>query len=404
MMKFDKENLEIYKEKTKVFLVTSFKKTKVFSLEFSKNAKAFVIKWTKIQTWSDYFIPENPAEHPRLVRFLFLTLTVVLIAIGLIFIISFTVVRIAIPTVRVPSVSKIDITEAIAILQSNNLKTRFEIAYDESHPKYQVIKQYPAPGSSVREGREVNLIISLGEDQYIVPELCQLSKEEAIAILDNERIPYSIQVIPVGDDELNKVVAMNHPIGAIVPRDNVLSITITDAILKNQYKMDDFIRQPLEFAANTLFNNRIYPIIITTNIDSLADDGIVLEQSIVAGDILIQNTSVILTVGLYAYNQGDREKMNWHVFNFTIPRVEGYQQQVIITNEDGTLEDASIGEHQTAKFYTAVLEDELGRTRTIYEREGAEGSSFIRIFKAFGKAKVYVYANDEVIGSKSYGQ
>ena len=393
MIKFDKENIEIYKEKTKVFLIASF-----------KNIKAFVIKWTKAQTWSDHFIPENPAEHPRLVRFLFLTLTLVLIAIALIFVISFTLVRVAIPTVRVPSVAKIDITEAIAILQSNNLKTRFEIAYDKTHPKYQVIKQHPAPGSSVREGREVNLIISLGEDQYTVPELCQLNKEEAIALLDSERIPYSIQVIPVGDKELNKVVAMNHPIGAIVPRDNILAITVTDAILKNQYKMDDFIRQPLEFAANTLFNNRIYPIIVTTNIDSLADDGIVLEQSIVTGDILMQNTSVILTVGLYAYNQGDREKMNWHVFNFTIPRVQGYQQQVFITNEDGTLEDASVGEHQTAKFYTAVLEDELGRTLTIYEREGAEGSSFIRIFKAFGKAKVYVYANDEVIGSREYGQ
>ena len=404
MIKFDKESIEIYKEKTKVFLITSFKKTKVILIEFSKKAKVFINKWTKAQAWSDYFIPENPAEHPRLVRFLFLTLTLVLIAIALIFVISFTLVRIAIPTVRVPSVSKIDITEAITILQSNNLKTRFEIAYDEAHPKYQIIKQYPAPGSSVREGREVSLTISLGEDQYTVPELCQLNREEAIALLDSKRIPYSIQVIPVGDQELNKVVAMSLPIDSVVPRDTVLAITITDAILKNQYKMDDFIRQPLEFAANTLFNNRINPIIITTNIDTLADDGIVLEQSVVVGDILMKNTSVILTVGLYAYNQGDREKMNWHVFNFTIPRVQGYQQQVFITNEDGTLEDASVGEHQTAKFYTAILEDELGRTRTIYEREGAEGSSFIRIFKAFGKAKVYVYANDEVIGSKEYGQ
>lgn len=397
MIKFDKE-------KTKVFLMTFFKKTKIILIEFLKNTKAFIIKWSKLQTWSDHFIPENPAEHPRLVRFLFLTLTLMLIAVALIFIVSFTVVRIAIPTVRVPSVSKIDITEAIAILQSNKLKTRFEIAYDNDHPKYQVIRQHPAPGSSVREGREINLIISLGEDQYTVPELCQLSREEAIALLDSERIPYSIQVIPVGDEELNKVVAMSLPIGSVVPRDNILAITITDAILKNQYKMDDFIRQPLEFAANTLFNNRINPIIITTNIDTLADDGIVLEQSVVVDDILMKNTSVILTVGLYAYNQGDRDKMNWHVFNFTIPRVKGFQRQVIITNEDGTLEDASVGEQPTAKFYTAVLEDELGRTRTIYERVGAEGSSFIRIFKAFGKAKVYVYANDEVIGSKNYGQ
>ncbi|MDK2818933.1 MAG: PASTA domain-containing protein [Spirochaetota bacterium] len=393
MMKINKENLEIILTKIKTNFIIYF-----------KNTKQFIIQWSNPQTWSEYFIPENPAEHPRLVRFLFLTLGSVLVVIFIIFIISFTIVRISIPTVRVPSVAKIDITEAITILQSNRLKTRFDITYDDTHPKYQVIKQYPASGSSVREGREVNLTISLGGDLYVVPELCQLNKETAVNLLNQERIPYSIQVIPVGDKELNKVVAMSLPIGSTVPRDTVLVITITDAILKNQYKMDNFIRQPLEFAANTLFNNHITPIIVTVNVDSLADDGIILEQSTVEGEILMKNTSVVLKVGLYAYNQGDKEKLNWYVFHFNIPKVEGYQQQIIITNEDGTLEDSSDGEKQTAKFYKAVLEDELGRTRTLYERMGAEGSSFIRVFKAYGKAKIYVYANDDIIGSKEYGQ
>ena len=393
MMKINKENLEIILTKIKTNFIIYF-----------KNTKQFIIQWTNPQTWSEYFIPENPAEHPRLVRFLFLTLGSVLVVIFIIFIISFTIVRISIPTVRVPSVAKIDITEAITILQSNRLKTRFDITYDDTHAKYQVIKQYPPSGSSVREGREVNLTISLGGDLYVVPELCQLDKETAVNLLNQERIPYSIQVIPVGNKELNKVVAMSLPIGSTVPRDTLLVITITDTILKNQYKMDNFIRQPLEFAANTLFNNNITPIIVTANVDSLADDGIILEQSTVEGDILMQNTSVVLKVGLYTYNQGDKEKLNWYVFHFNIPKVEGYQQQVIITNEDGTLEDSSDGEKHTAKFYKAVLEDELGRTRTLYERMGAEGSSFIRVFKAYGKAKIYVYANDDIIGSKEYGQ
>ncbi|MGL5955493.1 MAG: PASTA domain-containing protein [Brevinema sp.] len=361
----------------------------------------FIKKWTSIETWKESFIPENPAEHPRLVRFLMLTFILMMIIIGLVFIISFSIARTSIPTVRVPSVTQMDITDAIAVLQSNNLQVHFEMSYNDNYKKYQVISQYPSQGSSVREGRNVSLIISLGQDSYIVPKLCGLDKEEALLLLSQERIPYTIQV--VSGTEINKVIAMSFPIGATVPRDTILSFTVTDAILEDQYRMDNFIRQPLEFAANTLFNNNITPIIITTNVESLSDDGLVLQQNVSEGAILQKNTSAILTVGLYAYNEGDRQNLKWHFFNFSIPRVEGYNQQVIMTNEDGTLEDLSIGEQQTAKFYRAVLEDELGRVRTIYERMGAEGTSFNRVFKAYGKARVYVYANEDIIGSRNYG-
>ncbi|MGL4676243.1 MAG: PASTA domain-containing protein [Brevinema sp.] len=364
----------------------------------------FIKKWTKLETWKDSFIPENPTEHPRLVRFLFLTFVLTIILIGIVFIISFSIARMAIPTVRVPSVTQMDITEAIAVLQSSDLQVHFEMVYDDNLDRYQVISQYPSQGSSVRKGRNISLIISLGQDRYTVPELCGLNKEEALNLLSQERIPYAIQVVPAGDTEINKVIAMSTPIGSTVPRDTILSFTVTDAILVDQYRMDNFIRQPLEFAANTLFNNRITPILVTTNVESLSDDGLVLAQNVREGVILQKNTSAILTVGLYAYNEGDKNNLKWHFFNFSIPKVEGFNQQIIITNEDGTLEDLSIGEQQTAKFYKALLEDELGRTRTIYERMGAEGTSFNRVFKAYGKAKVYVYANEDIIGSRNYGE
>ena len=100
---------------------------------------------------------------------------------------------------------------------------------------------------------------------------------------------------------------MNHPAGSEIPRDTPLILTITDEILENQYRMDNYIRQPLEFAANTLLNNRITPIVITTNVASLSDDGLILEQNVAVGSILIKNSSAILTVGSYAYDEGERE-------------------------------------------------------------------------------------------------
>ena len=369
---------------------------------WGKYAKAFYIKWSNLDTWKEVFIPENPAEHPRLVRFLGLTFVLVFLVIGITFLLSFFVVQAKIPRVRIPSVVNKDITEAIRLLQSENLKARFEMIFDENYDKYEIIRQKPSPGSSVREGREIYLIVSLGKDQYIVPELSDIPKDAALTLLDDKKIPYIIRVVPAGDQPLNKIIAMNHPAGSEISRDTPLILTITDEIMENQYRMDNYTRHPLEFAANTLLNNRITPIVITTNVASLSDDGLILEQNVAVGSILIKNSSAILTVGSYAYDEGERENMRWHVFSYRIPRVEG-TKQIISTNEIGEVVDLGEGEQRTAKFYQAIVEDELGRTRTIYERMGAEGTSFIRVFKSYGKTKVYIYADNEIIGSRDYG-
>ncbi len=370
--------------------------------QLSQKIVPFIKKWSKLSTWKDLIIPENPQEHPRMVRFLLAVLILVFVMIGIIFIISFAIARRSIPTVRVPAVTDLDMVDAIAILQSEELQPHFEMVYDQTHDKYQIINQYPNQGSSVRKGRSITLTVSLGQDKYTVPQITDISSEEAIEILEQERIPYSVQVVPAGRREVDKVIATSVPIGETVPRNTVLIITVTDSIQANQYRMNNFIRQPLEFAASTLFNNGIVPIISTTNVESLSDEGLVLHQNVVSGTILQKNTSAILTVGLYAYTEGDKEKQKWHFFSFRIPRIEG-SQQTISTNEDGTIE-ISADEQRAAKYYTAVVEDELGRTSTIYERMGAEGTTFTRVFKAYGRAKVYVYADEEIIGSKDFGR
>ncbi len=362
----------------------------------------FIKKWIKLSTWKDLIIPENPQEHPRMVRFLWAVLILVFVMIVIVFVISFTIIRRSTPTVRVPAVTSLDMVDAVAILQSERLQPHFEMVYNNDYDKYHIVNQYPNPGSSVRIGRSITLTVSLGQDRYTVPKITELSREEAIEILEQDRIPYNIQVVSAGNRPLDKVIATSVPVGEIVPRSTVLTITITDSIQANQYRMNNFIRQPLEFAATTLFNNGITPIISTTNVESLSDEGLVLHQNVVSGSILQRNTSAILTVGLYAYTESDREKQKWHFFSFRVPRVEG-TQQTISTNEDGTIAVSS-AEQRTAKFYKAVVEDELGRTSIIYERMGAEGTTFTRVFKAYGRAKVYVYADDEIISSKDFGR
>jgi len=382
-----------------------FNLAKLYIKKYYYKFKSFIIKWFKLSTWQIFLIPENPKEHPRLVRFLFFTLSLVLFFVVIGFIISFSIIKLGNPTIRIPSVENKNILDAIRIIQSENLKTGFEMRFSDNHKAYTVIKQYPSSGVTAREGREIILVVSLGQDIYTVPFLCNLSKEAAIEILTKEKIPYLIHTVPTTNDiDTNKIIALNFEVGQKNERSIPLILTITENIKDRQYQIDDFIRQPIEYVATSLYNNHILPIIITTNVESDIDDGLVLDQNIPAGENLIKNSSVILTVGLYGQDAGEREKMKWYVIKHSIPKANIIGKFNIITNEDGISNTIITPEAPTAKYYKAVLEDELGRVHTIYDKTGAEGTTFVRVFKAYGKATVYIYADNDIIGSRKYGQ
>ncbi len=352
------------------------------------------------KTWAGFFIPENPAEHGRMLRFLFLTFFLTLVLMGVTVLISFAAARTPSATVRVPSVTSLNITDAVMILQSENLDMHFEMVFTEDAPKYYVLEQYPAPGTAVRTGRPVDLTISMGMDVYTVPDIEGMSRDEAVEILNQERVPYTMQVTRTNNLGVNQIIAMNYPQGKTVPRDKILMISVTDSILENEYKMQNFVGQNIEFAANNLYNERIYPIIITSNVNELSNDGIILAQSTPAGDTLQKNASSTLYVGLNTYNDAEKRNLKWRTFNFYIPRGETVINQIIVTNEDGTIEDLT--EIPRAKNYRAVVEDELGIPKTVYSRWGAEGSRFNVVFKSYGKTTIRVFADDEVIGERIY--
>lgn len=371
-----------------------FNEIKNFVGRFFSRVKNFIKKWTKLQTWQDSMLPENPAEHQRLIRFLFFIVGVTAALMLLILLLSFFVLNISVPRVRVPAMTRMDMIDAVRLAQAQKLIPTFEMRFSEADDRFQVIKQYPAHGVSVREGRKVTLVVSMGKDLYIVPDLSNMQKNQAIEILEAERIPYEIVIVPASEHNTNMVIAQSAPARTKLPRSEALTLMVTDEVKEGQYLLDDFVRQPVEYVVSRLYYNGIIPIVVSTNVPSLSDDGLVLEQNVEAGTILAKNSSVILNVGLFANDQGEYEKLRWYVFRYRFPGIE--------RPESGIDEPQDVPQ-TAAKFYKIVVEDELGRPNVIYERAGVEGTVLIKVFKAYGNAKIYIYANNEIIGSRDYG-
>ncbi|MGL4563272.1 MAG: PASTA domain-containing protein [Brevinema sp.] len=366
--------------------------------------KDLIKKWTQLSTWQELLLPENPQEHRRMVRFLIATFLLMVLAVIFAFIIAFFILKSGQPKARIPNVEQQNILDAVNILQSENFKIKFETQFDTRHEIYTVIKQQPKGGVITREGREITLTVSLGRDLYKVPKICGLTKTEALELLKSKEIPFTIQTVPAGTNTTAQVLALNITPGRMVDRNQSLIVTIAEAQRKNHFEMENFLYQPIEYVVATLYNYNINPIIISSNITSRDDEGLVLEQNIKEGEIIAKNSSVIISVGLNARDEGEKEKLRWYAINFYIPSAESSGELQIITNvSTGEVNEIITPTAPTAKFYKAVLSDELGRENVIYEKQGAEGSSFVRIFKAYGRAKVTIFADNEIIAERFYG-
>jgi serine/threonine-protein kinase len=75
-------------------------------------------------------------------------------------------------TVDVPNLSGLEVTSAISELRKSGLDIKIE--RQEHHPTVaegHIISQQPQAGASVKKGRDVQVVVSLGSQEVVVPEI-----------------------------------------------------------------------------------------------------------------------------------------------------------------------------------------------------------------------------------------
>lgn len=92
-------------------------------------------------------------------------------------------------TLEVPDLTRLDFAEAEEIATGINLKLSVldTAEYTSSFPRGSIIDQYPAPGSQVKEGREIKLTINRLKPRKIeLPKLIEKTKRRAIYDLESK--------------------------------------------------------------------------------------------------------------------------------------------------------------------------------------------------------------------------
>ena len=103
------------------------------------------------------------------------------------------------PDVTVPNLTRLDVGAAEREAEHLGLRPRIASRrYDEQEPAGKVLAQYPVPGSRTKPGRPVRLVVSLGPERIVVPDLRGSSQRRAqlalraagLSVADDASVPH----------------------------------------------------------------------------------------------------------------------------------------------------------------------------------------------------------------------
>ena len=132
-----------------------------------------------------------------------------LIGLALIFLFLYAFLGLGVPQeVVVPDLSRKSLEEARTLLQQNGLKLGDILEREnEEIPAGYIISTQPPPGSLVRKGRRIDIIVSTGAPYVVVPDLRSLDEERAKKLLSDLGLT-------VGD--VSYVADKNIPFGQVI--------------------------------------------------------------------------------------------------------------------------------------------------------------------------------------------
>ncbi len=128
------------------------------------------------------------------------------------------------PDVRVPAVVDLDDQVAEARLRALGLVPRIvSHRYDATRPEGKVLEQVPPAGNRTKPGREVRLVVSLGPERAIVPDLRRGSLRRAQIALAAAGLRIGTTAsVPHPSIPLGRVIAQDPPPGTVCfPGDGV---------------------------------------------------------------------------------------------------------------------------------------------------------------------------------------
>ena len=162
-------------------------------------------------------------------------------------------------TVVVPDLMGKDVVYALELLSDLGLNTKVEgTEYSIKVSKNSVIYQEPEPGSEIKKGRDVRIIISKGPKSILMPNLENLPVQQARIIIDeNSLCQGEISGTYSSHIKKDSIIAQFPTHGTTVTRGECVNLLVSMGIRPRTYEMPDLRGRFLDDAIPLIENNNL---------------------------------------------------------------------------------------------------------------------------------------------------
>ena len=305
-----------------------------------------------------------------IILFLFILVLVVVAAV------IFWIARKGPPEVTVPKVTDIELIDGLLILQKKGLNVLVDPRYFSEYPKNVIVEQDPGPGSVVREGKDVKLIVSKGPIISIVEDYTG----KTLAYVNNRlQEIFSFQGKSIKLGNISYVIS-ELPRGTIIgqfppPNTPITNVESVDLIISKgkeiqAFRLDDYVGQSVNEVMQILALRGVVVQIVTEEVIDPSKNGLIISQDPLPDTLVNRNDTVTFNVG-YLPSEREKDKLYARVLNFDVPsQFENAQLRI-------------------------VVRDKIGE-REIYNAQSIGGESISVPFKSYSNTTVYIYINDGV--------
>ena len=200
--------------------------------------------------------------------------------------------------VTIPNITKYSVEEATEILEKLGLEIKVvSEMYDEDTIANTVISQDPEYPMTTKPGKIIEVVVSKGPQMIEVPDITELTLEDAIFVLEQKGLKYEVYEETSLEIDKGNIIRQKPEKEETVQSGTTVYLYVSSGLGDGKVRMPKLTEMTEEDAINIISNNNLKlkePIVYKSNKDR--PNNVVLSQSIPENSIIQEGTIVSIEV------------------------------------------------------------------------------------------------------------
>lgn len=306
-------------------------------------------------------------------------LKLVLVVIGAGTLSGFLVMQIALRDtgdIPAPAIIGDEIVTALEKVTGAGLNLKItELAYHKEAPRNTVISQNPKPGSGLKQGRDIRVVISRGVEDVEMPDLRDLTMRQARNIIDENELPIPTVTKLHSKIEDGKIIAQLPPAGSHLTNLSRVELLLSIGPAEEKFLLANFTGKSLSEVTDKIRTAGLILGRVRYTESEFGENQTVLEQEPSAGRAIIKGAEISLLVNK---KTGDSSApRTYTLYNYTLPSTTG-------------------------KSAVRVEVENLDGVKVIHNRSHKGGETLSLLVKIAGDTTLSIYVDDELAQVKRF--